>query len=163
MSFHFLDGNTYGPYSDTGPGSIIVDPLATVEATGSDETLSLASGPWTVAVNGSVNSEGGYALQFSDTSALMSNLTVGAEGSIYASNGIAVTALHPVNITNGGQISGANRGVEEIGNGDYTIKNLKGAVIEGGISYGIAAEGAGIHTIINAGLIASDNNDSING
>jgi hypothetical protein len=162
MSFHFLNGNSYGAYTDTGPGTIIVDPLATIQAATGDSALVLASGPWQLTVNGAVNSSN-YALQLTGMDALVSNLTVGPGGSIHSTNNIAITANHAVNITNKGEIIGENRGIEEIGNGDYTIKNLKGAVIEGHISYGVAMEGSGLHTLINAGTIASTKNYSIHG
>jgi len=57
MSRHFLNGTISGPYSDTGPGTIIVDPLATIiTAAASSNALTLNDGAWDITISGVVSS-----------------------------------------------------------------------------------------------------------
>lgn len=150
MSFHFLNGNTYGAYADIGPGSIIIDPLATIQATGA-AALALQSGPWTIDINGKVEATSGLYLSSSDT---LSTLNIGAEASVVSTDTTAVLLNDAANVTNRGRIGGHDNGLEIGGVSDrnYSIKNLKTGVISGGDS-ALAIYGSGTHTIANAGNI----------
>jgi Ca2+-binding RTX toxin-like protein len=155
MSFHFLNGNTYGAYADTGPGSIIVDPLATIQST-NVAALTLQSGPWTIDLNGKVQATGaaGIYLSSSDT---LSTLRLGAGASVTSDDTTAVLLNDAANVTNGGTIGGGDNGLEigGISDHDYSIKNLKtGKII--GVDSALAIYGSGTHTIANAGLIQYD-------
>jgi Ca2+-binding RTX toxin-like protein len=156
MSFHFLSGNTYGPYSDTGPGSIIVDALANVVATGSDSALTLASGPWTITVNGNIGAENGYGIDLKYSGAFVSTIRIGANTEVASANDIAINTHHGVNVVNAGRITSGFIGIQQDIAGDYTIKNLKSGVIEG-TTFAIDAAGLGTHRVLNAGTIGSPN------
>ena len=153
MSFHFLNGTIYLiPYSDTGPGTIIVDPFANilVAKVGSD-AMTLASGPWTLKVNGSVWAQDGDAVILKD-SGFRSEVKIGRDANIVSGNGDGIQAAHATNISNAGSISATGAAINEFGNGDFSILNLKAGSIESD-SYGIFVSSEGTHTISNAGTI----------
>jgi Ca2+-binding RTX toxin-like protein len=152
MSFHFLNRVVYGPFTDTEPGTIIVDPLATIISFNSFDALGLASGAWDVTISGLIVGAD-RALSFSDAGAFVSNVKVKAGGEILGGS-YGILANHATNIVNAGHIwASTNYGIWEAGPGDLFIKNLKGGVIEGG-SAAIVASGLGTHTILNVGTIA---------
>jgi Ca2+-binding RTX toxin-like protein len=151
MSKHFLNGTISGPYTDTGPGTIVVDPFADIQATGAFDALTLDTGPWKVTVNGSISAVDGAAIQLVGPE--LSNITIGLGASVFcSSNGIGIYANNAANITNAGTIGGIF-GVQ-IGQGNYSINNLKTGVIEGYL-LGLQAFGLGTHTITNAGTISA--------
>jgi hypothetical protein len=82
MSFHFLNGNTYGPHVDTGPGTIVVDPLATIQTTGAASALTLSAGPWDITVNGASATETGYGINLADAGAFRSTIKLGIDAVI---------------------------------------------------------------------------------
>ena len=158
MSFHFLNGTSYGPYSDTGPGTIIVDPLAEIHAVGQvTSALTLFAGPWTVKIDGTVDSEDAHAITILGGGKYRSNVTIGVGAEISAGGTISagIAASYATNMTNAGHVTGGFVGLNVYGNGSYAIKNLKTGVIEGDYS-GIYASAAGMHTILNAGKIVAD-------
>ncbi len=153
MSFHFFNGTTSGAYADTGPGTIIVDPLAEVHGT-TNAALTLASGPWTVTVKGNVHSDSDEAIVLSDGGAFVSTIAIGTGATVAtpANNRAAIATLHATNIKNAGHITSQFfAGIDEIGDGDFRIENVKGGSIQGAV--GIFVESLGTHTIINAGKI----------
>jgi Ca2+-binding RTX toxin-like protein len=152
MSFHFLNGNTYGPYADTGPGTIIVDPLATIQATGA-AALNLQSGPWTIDIKGTVQATGASALYLS-SSGTVSRVTLGGGANVSSTDTTAILLNDAANVTNRGKISGADFGLEVggVSDRDYSVKNLKSGVIAG-VDSALAIYGSGTHTIANAGTI----------
>jgi len=161
MSKHFLNGITYGPYSDTGPGFIVVDPLARI-VTGPFppfDALSLGGGGWDITISGLVYASG-RAIFFATAGAGVptSNIKIKAGGEVFGGN-YGILANHATNITNAGAISAKNNsyGISEPNDGDFAIKNLKTGVIEGGFA-AINISGFGTHTITNAGTIAVYNN-----
>jgi hypothetical protein len=78
MSFHFTNGNLYSAYSDTGPGDIVVDPLATVQTNGAGvSALTLASGDWDITVNGKVTAANGHAVNIRDSGTFVSTIDIG--------------------------------------------------------------------------------------
>lgn len=158
MSKHFLNGITYDAFDDTGPGTIIVDPLAKIIAASPLDGLGLAGGSWDVTVSGSIFTTH-RAIVLADAGAFVSNVKINAGADIFGAQ-IGIAASHPTNISNAGHISAkdALAGIFEIGDGDYSIRNLKGGVIEGLTP--IEAFGLGTHTISNAGTIASYANQS---
>lgn len=153
MSFHFLNGTNYLlPFSDTGPGTIVVDPFANLHLfqVGTD-AMTLAAGPWTLKLNGVVQAADGDAVVLKDYG-LSSQITIGIDANIFAGSGDGIQAAHATNITNAGSISATNAGIDEFGNGDFSIRNLKAGSIESDL-VGIYMSSAGTHTITNAGTI----------
>ena len=67
-----------------------------------------------------------------------------------------ILANHATNITNAGRISTKinSAGIWENNDGDYIIRNFKGGEINAG-GPAVRVDGLGIHTITNAGTIAS--------
>jgi Ca2+-binding RTX toxin-like protein len=158
MSKHFLSGQTYDAYTDTGPGSIVVDPLAEIHAVGPvTSALTLFAGPWTAKIDGTVDSEDAHAITILGGGKYRSNVTIGAAAEISAGGSISagIAASYATNITNAGHVTGGFVGLNVYGNGSYAIKNLKTGVIEGDYS-GVYASAAGMHTILNAGKIVAD-------
>ena len=156
MSKHFLNGNTYGAYADAGPGgTIIVDPTARVLSNDPFlDAMDLGGGGWNVTISGLVFSYG-RAIFLGDASAVVSNIKINAGAEIFGGS-FGILANHATNIVNAGRISSKTNsaGIWENNGGDFTIRNLKAGVIEGG-GAGILADGLGVHTITNAGIIAS--------
>ena len=155
MSFHFLNGTNYFlPYSDTGPGTIVVDPFANIWVTqGGADAMTLSSGPWTLKLNGSVQADDGYAVVLKDSGSFVSKVAIGAGGDIFASGGsVGIYAVHATNVSNAGKISADGIGIYEFGNGNFSIGNLKTGVIEG-FNRGIDVISSGTHTIANAGTV----------
>jgi Ca2+-binding RTX toxin-like protein len=159
MSRHFLNGITYDAFDDTGPGTIIVDPHARiVPSDATFDALTLNGGGWNVIVSGLVFSEE-RAIFLVDSGVPVSNIKIKAGGEVSGADS-GIVANHATNISNAGKISAKSNlfGIVENGAGDYTIRNLKGGVIEGGLA-GINIENLGTHTITNAGTIAAYNTD----
>jgi hypothetical protein len=158
MSKHFLSGITYDAFDDTGPGFIIVDAGAKIVAASPLDGLDLAGGSWDVTVSGTIFSTH-RAIVLADAGAFVSNVKINAGADIFGTQ-IGIAASHPTNISNAGHISAkdALAGIFEVGDGDYSIRNLKGGVIEGLTP--IEAVGLGTHTISNAGTIAAYANQS---
>ncbi len=154
MSFHFTTGNLYSAYSDTGPGDIVVDALATVRGA-NVSALTLASGAWHVTVNGKVAADNGHAINLKDAGNYYSEVIVGPVAEITASgpSSIGINAAHHTNVTNSGLIKGGSVGIAELGDGGFLIANTEEGVIEGG-RYGIHASFSGEHLIRNAGTIS---------
>src|SRR4029079_19149026 len=155
MSKHFLNGITYGPYSDTGPGFIIVDPLARI-VTGPFppfDALSLGGGGWDITISGLVYGSG-RAIFLAQFLAPTSNIKIKPGGEVFGGD-YGILANHAANITNAGAISAKNNsnGILENNDVDFAIKNLKTGLIEGGFT-AINISGLGTHTITNAGTIA---------
>jgi Ca2+-binding RTX toxin-like protein len=112
-----------------GPDTLIVEAGGYLIATGGNFSAAFLNpnGAWTVTVNGTMLSYGGFGIVLDFGNAGVSKITVGASGSIGgAFNGI--NAASPAVITNAGVIAG---------------------VFGDGISIG----GAGAHTITNSGII----------
>ena len=155
MSFHFLNGITYfSSTTDTGPGTIIVDPFARIVAVPSTNALTLLDGAWDIVVSGTVFSGSETAIALTTPGSFVSNITIKNGADIFG--GVdGIFAAHATNITNAGRFTAKNNlaGIAEIGDGDFTIKNLKTGVIEGG-DLGITILGLGTHAISNAGKIA---------
>ena len=149
MSKHFLNGTVYGPYTDTGPGTIIVDPFADIQAAGAFDALTLNAGPWKVTVNGSISAVDGKAINLVGPE--LSNVTIGLGASVFGA--IGIYSNDAANISNAGTIGGGFFGAQ-IGQGNYSINNLKTGVIEGDL-LGLQTFGLGTHTITNAGMISS--------
>src|SRR5262245_47553794 len=155
MSFHFLKGTTSGASADTGPGKIIVDRGATVHAdTASTDALTLASGPWTINIDGAVGADFGDSLDLGATGSFVSNVTIGKHAVLSSPNifGIGINASHTSNITNAGNVNGILAGIAETGDGNFRIENQKSGGIGGFI--GLDIESLGTHTIVNAGDIS---------
>ena len=124
--------------------------------------LTLFNGAYTVTVNGIVGSADtsstGHGIEF-NSSVGTSKLTVGASGYIFGGwSGIA--AFHPTTIVNAGEIDGLVNGIDEQGDGNWTITNNKDGLIQS-VGTGILIDGAGLHTITNAGYIYSDSGNAI--
>lgn len=151
MSFHFLNGTTYDAYSDTGPGSIIVDPFADIQATGTSDALTLSSGPWTVTINGNISTESGVGVWVKGASPSQSKITVGADAVISAHNGNGIIVEHAATVSNAGSVSGVSYAISLHGG---TLKNLKTGLISGPSS-GIYLGNGANHTIANAGTITA--------
>jgi len=154
MSFHFLNGITYFQYVDTGPGTIIVDPLARIVPSNVTlDALTLGGGSWDITISGLVYSNL-RGIFLADSGAPISNIKIKAGGEVFGSQ-YSIQANHAANITNAGAISAKNNsiGIWENGDGDFFINNLKTGLIEGGGS-AIRITGLGTHTIANAGTIA---------
>jgi hypothetical protein len=112
-----------------GPDTLIVEAGGYLIATGGNFSAAFLNpnGAWTVTVNGTMLSYGGFGIVLDFGNTGVSTITVGASGSIGgAINGI--NAASPAVITNAGVIAGVF--------GD-----------------GIAIGGAGAHTITNSGII----------
>jgi hypothetical protein len=157
MSKHFLSGQTYGDYSDIGPGSIIVDDGATVNATGAvTAALTLSSGPWRIKIDGALSTDGYHAIDLYGSSPSASNVVIGVNADISADGSVSagVSCAHALNLTNAGHLAGAFTGISGYGNGNHSVRNLKTGVIESDRA-GIAFNG-GKNTISNAGTIAGD-------
>src|SRR4029079_4595690 len=155
MSRHFFNGTIYDAYSDTGPGTILVDPFATIiTAAGSSDALTHNGGTWDITISGVVCSLDGTAVHLT-TPGFVSNIRIKAGGDVFGHD-FGIRADHPTNITNAGRISDKENidGIWENNDGDFTIKNLKSGIIEGGTE-GIAITGLGTHRILNAGTIAN--------
>jgi Ca2+-binding RTX toxin-like protein len=154
MPVHFLNGTVSGPQNLAGPDSLLVDPLAEVNG-GASAALTLTSGPWTITVKGNVHSSGDEAIVLQDAGAFVSTMTIGKDATIAttALNRAAIATLHATNIKNAGHITSINgiAGIDEIGNGDFRIENVKGGSIQG--TTGIFIEALGTHAVINAGKI----------
>ncbi|MGH6737316.1 MAG: calcium-binding protein [Methyloceanibacter sp.] len=152
MSFHFLDGNSYGAYTAAGPGEIIVDPLATVHATAADTpALTLTLGSWSVVVNGGVAADSGHGINLRDAGAFSSQVIVdeGAAISAGGSSSSGINAAHVTNITNRGSITGGYAGINATDSG--FIKNSETGMIEGA-RYGIRFGGDDL-LLLNGGTI----------
>src|SRR2546425_11575004 len=110
MSHTFLSNTVYpDTWSDSGGGIILVEQDALVISVGF-RGLSLADGPWTVTVNGTVDgadTSPGIAL-LDSASTVNSTLTIGAEGAVYAggATGYGLYVFQPTDITNSGSIEG---------------------------------------------------------
>jgi Ca2+-binding RTX toxin-like protein len=152
MSFHFLNGNSYGAYADNGPGSIIVDPLATIQANGA-AALTLQSGPWTMNINGKIEATGAVGIYLS-SSGTVSTVKLGAQASVLSTDTTGILLNEAANVINQGKITGRDYGLEigGLSDRDYGIKNLKTGVISG-VDSALAVYGSGIHAIANAGSI----------
>lgn len=155
VSFHFLNGTTYGPHSDNGPGTIIVDPLANIDGGGATSALALAGGPWTLRINGRVTADDGFAISLYSGGGFVSNITVGADAEILAAGNAAagISSAHRTNITNAGHVKGELSGITLYGNGKSAVTNLKAGAIEGD-SFGISIPFSGLHVIANAGTVS---------
>jgi Ca2+-binding RTX toxin-like protein len=155
MSFHFLNGTTTAAYADTGPGTIIVDPRALIFATAAaTDALTLSAGPWTLKLNGTVLAQDGDAVVLKDQG-FSSEVKIGLGANIGAGHGDGIQAAHATNISNAGYIFGTGAAIDEFGNGDFSIRNLKAGSIYAN-QVGIYITSAGTHTITNAGTIGGD-------
>jgi Ca2+-binding RTX toxin-like protein len=155
MSFHFRNGETYAQYADVGPGIIIVDPRASIQtALLGFDALTLAAGPWTLNIKGDISAEDGSAIALSDAG-FTSKVKFGIDANIVAGEGSGIRAAHVANVTNAGKISASDAGIDELGNGNFRISNLKAGLIEGQV-FGIYVSSGGSHTIANAGTISGD-------
>jgi Ca2+-binding RTX toxin-like protein len=157
MSFHFLSGQTYSDYTDTGPGTILVDDGATVNATGTaTAALTLSSGPWRIKIDGALKADGYHAIDLYGSSPSASNVVIGVGADISADGSVSagVSCAHALNLTNAGHLTGARTGISGYGKGNHSVKNLKTGVIESD-TFGIAFNG-GKNTISNAGTISGD-------
>lgn len=154
MSFHFIKG-TYDSFTDNGPGTIIVDPLARIISTDPlSPALELNSGAWDVTIDGLVAGvTDGIVLD--DPGAFVSTIRLSSSAEV-AGGTFGIVANHAANISNAGRISEKTNtyGIWEHGAGDFTIKNLKTGHIEGG-GAAILFDQLGTHTVSNAGTIAS--------
>jgi Ca2+-binding RTX toxin-like protein len=154
MSLHIIAG-TYGPFTDTGPGTILVDPLARIISTDPiAAALALNSGPWDVTIKGLVVGVT-KAIDLTDAGAFVSTIKL-TSSAVVAGGSFGIEANHATNISNAGRISEKTNtyGIWESGTGDFTIKNLATGLIEGGGAAILIDEG-GTHKISNAGTIAS--------
>ncbi len=135
MSFHFLNGNTYGPYADAGPGgTIIVDPTARVLS--NDPFLdAMDARRWRLEHHNQRPRlfQPGRAIFLGDAATLVSTVKINAGAEIFGGS-YGILANHATNITNAGAISSKTNsaGIWENNDGDFTIRNLKAGVIEGG-------------------------------
>jgi serralysin len=150
MSFHFLDGNSYGAYTAAGPGDIIVDPLATVHATAANTpALTLTLGGWFVTVNGSVAADNGHGINLRDAGTYNSQVIVGEGGSISAggASSSGINVMHAANIANVGSITGGYAGINAADSGAISNSGM----IEGA-RFGVRFSG-GEHLLLNGGTI----------
>src|SRR5262245_4946637 len=106
MSKHFLGGRTYGAYTDTGPGTIVVDPLARIIGLNAASALTLAGGGWNITVAGTVYADG-IAIKLSDQGPFVSNITISADGNIFGGS-VGISTAHATNIFNSGRFSAEN-------------------------------------------------------
>jgi Ca2+-binding RTX toxin-like protein len=144
-------------FNDPNPGTLKVKADGYfISTTGSDDAFTLG-GNWVVSIFGAIGTyvSGMGALTLSSAGlTTLSSVTVGAGGDIFG-DAFGVFANSRTNIVNKGSIVATGTGaigILESNNaiGDYKITN-SGKIF--GDSVGLQLDGAGVHTIVNAGTI----------
>ena len=138
-------------------GAITVTGAGLISETVAGSALRLEGGAYAVTVNGLVSATGAsfYGLELGvaapATPAQISAMTVGATGEVFG-RVVGISAFHAANITNDGLIAGGSGIYIQGGTVGYTVVN-RGEISADPGSYGILTDGAGTHTITNAGTI----------
>jgi Ca2+-binding RTX toxin-like protein len=172
MPFHITRANSVlaangSAFGHAGPDSVRVDSNAHLISEENGDGMNLTDA-WVITVNGYVAAFGSAVSSIgidllSSTVGLVSNLTVGARGTVFGEDG-AIFANHATNITNFGRISSAGSTIVEFQDANCVVKNF-GLISAPGNA--LVFTSGGVHTVLNTGTISAGNsaieNSSITG
>jgi len=132
MPFHITRANSVlaangSAFGHAGPDSVRVDSNAHLISEENGDGMNLTDA-WVITVNGYVAAFGSTVSSIgidllSSTVGLVSNLTVGARGTVFGEDG-AIFANHATNITNFGRISSAGSTIVEFQDANCVVKNF---------------------------------------